>query len=198
MSDWNNVSVWVNLNKAVSNIFQIWTFSLLLPISRHNQGWANCRRLTIESYDFTWICGTLPIFAGLTRNSTVKLEKSRSWTIWCWKVQVNDFSIINFSKFLIYASQKCIEWTQLWKSSRSNLTKLTFSNFFKLFLNCGCYSFNYLVLNWRAFFNNGRLFRKFGLFAFSYFDGEKELGLSSFRRITLFLDLIQEKLETRK
>ena len=53
------------------------------------------------------------------------------------------------------------------------------------------------MLNCRAFFNNGRLFRKLGLFAFSYFDGEKELGLSSFRRITLFLALIQEKLETK-
>ena len=56
---------------------------------------------------------------------------------------------------------------------------------------------DYLVLNCRAFFSNGRLFRKFGLFGFSYFDGEKELGLSSFRRITLFLASIQEKLETK-
>ena len=75
---------------------------------------------------------------------------------------------------------------------------LRFPNASIWFFYCWCYNWNYLVLNCRAFFNNGRLFRKFGLFAFSYFDGEKELGLSSFRRITLFLDLIQEKLETRK
>ena len=133
------------------------------------------------------ICCSLPIFARLTRS----WKKSRSWTIWCWKWMNSDSPSSIFPSSWFTLPENAPK-----EPSCENLVRFSWKHL--TFLNCGCYSSNYLVLNCRAFFNNGRLFRKFGLFAFSYFDGEKELGLSSFRRITLFLDLIQEKLETRK